>query len=296
MAMPLLDWWFRRYWRRDPRALARWEGLAPATVVTGGSEGIGLALARRFAKAGDRVVLVARRAEPLSEAAAAIEREFAVPAVALALDVRRADAAEVIRRELAARGLYVDVLVNNAGVGLAGLFEAQDRARIEALLELNVRALTQLMHTFLPDMCVRGRGGVLNIGSLGGFLPGPWQAVYYASKAYVSSLTEAVAWETRGQGVRVAVVAPGPVETRFHLRMGAQNALYRWLIPAASPDAVAAAAFRGFRWRRTVIIPGILGPFGAVATRLIPHPLLVPVIGWLLRRRGEGQDVRSANG
>ncbi len=123
------------------------------------------------------------------------------------------------------------MLVNNAGIGLSGRFDDHSHEEIEALLALNVTALTRLMRHVLPQMRARGRGGVLNIASLGGYVPGPHQAVYYASKAYVISLSEAVASELAGTGVRVAVVAPGPVATGFHAAMGAENARYRaWLL------------------------------------------------------------------
>ena len=114
------------------------------------------------------------------------------------------------------------------------------------LLDLNVRALTALTRHFLDGMRVRGRGGILNVASLGGYTPGPYQAAYYASKAYVLSLTEAMAAETAGEGVRVCALAPGPVDTGFHARMGAEGAFYRYLLPPASAEAVARAGYRGF--------------------------------------------------
>jgi uncharacterized protein len=292
MLMQLLDLWLKRRWRPDPAAHERWAGMRPAVVVTGGSEGIGFAIARRFAAAGQTVVLVARRPEPLAEAAAAIRREHGADALHVPLDVTRSDAADVIESELRQRGLYVDVLVNSAGIGLAGKFLGHDPQRIAGLLDLNVRALSLLMRHFLPAMCRRGRGGVLNVSSLGCYAPGPHQAAYYASKAYVTSLTEAVAWEARGFGVRVAVLAPGPVRTRFHARMGAERAWYRWLIPAARADGVAWVALLGYRWGRTVITPGFFSTLTALALRLTPHLLLIPIIGWLLKPKGDSRDVR----
>ena len=292
MLMNLLELWLKRRWQPDPAGLERWAGMRPAVVVTGGSEGIGLAIARRFAAAGQIVVLVARRPEPLVAAAAAIRREHGAEALHIPLDVTRADAADVIESELAQRGFYVDVLVNSAGIGLAGEFLRHDPQRIAALLNLNVRALSLLVRHFLPGMCRRGRGGILNVASLGGYAPGPYQSAYYASKAYVTSLTEALAWETRGFGVRVAVLAPGPVRTRFHARMGAERTWYRWLIPAARANSVAWVALLGYRWGRTVITPGPFATLTALALRLTPHLLLVPIIGWLLKPRGDSRDVR----
>jgi len=279
----LVDVWLRRRWRPDPDALSQWTELQPAVVVTGGSEGIGFEIARRFAKRGRAVVLVARRSEPLETAASAIRQEFGTTVLTVPLDVTRSDAPQALQERLLQNGFYADVLVNNAGMGLSGDYISQEE--LGQLIELNVRALSVLMRHFLPAMCVRGRGGVLNVASLGGYAPGPYQAAYYASKSYVIALTEAVAWETRGLGVRVAVFAPGPVRTRFHARMGAENALYRWLIPAPSPSLAAGSAVRWFEWGRTVITPGVMGPLLAIVMRLTPHPILVPIIGWLLKPR-----------
>jgi short-subunit dehydrogenase len=289
--MNLLEIWLKRHWKPDPAVLERWAGMRPAVLVTGASEGIGLAIARKFAATGQTIVLVARRPEPLAEAAATIRRVQGTDAFPIPLDVTRADAADVLERELTNRGLYVDVLVNNAGIGLAGEFMQQDPHRIAALIDLNVRALSLLARHFVPAMCHRGRGGILNVSSLACYAPGPYQSAYYASKAFITSLTEAIAWETRGLGVRVAALVPGPVRTRFHARMGTESAWYRRLILAAHADSVAWAAHLGFRWGRTVITPGLLTLGTALAMRLTPHPLSLPIIGWLLKPRGYSRDV-----
>jgi hypothetical protein len=141
-------------------------------------------------------------------------------------------------------------------------------------------------------MLARARGGVLNVASLGGLAPGPYQAAYYASKAYVISLSEAVGYETAGSGVRLSVLAPGPVDTGFHAAMGAEHSFYRQLIFPLSPEATARAAYHGYVLGWRLIVPGLMNKVLAVALRILPHTALLPLIGWLLRPREE----RSWNG
>lgn len=276
------DVWIGR--RAVPRgeALAAVSGRAPAVVVTGASRGIGRALAARFAADGQAVLLIAREMPALEEAASAISRDAGVRAVPLALDVTLPDAPSRIDAALAAADLYADVLVNNAGMGLAGPFVDQPWEGIEQLIALNMTAASRLMRHVLPSMLGRARGGILNVGSLGGLVPGPHQAAYYASKAYLISLTEAVAFETRGRGVRIAVAAPGPVDTGFHHAMRAEYALYRSALPALSADAVARSAYRGFKIGRRVIVPGLVPQAAQLAVKLLPHAITVPIVGALL--------------
>jgi uncharacterized protein len=286
-----LQAWRRRWWRPDPAALAAYAGLRPTVVVTGGSEGIGRALARRFAAAGNDVMLVARRTAPLEEVAASIRVDFKVQAVTVPADVTAPGAIATIDAALAARGAYADVLVNSAGMGLSGPFHGHAPEDVLRLIDLNVRALSQLTRHFLPGMRVRGRGGILNVASLGGYAPGPNQAAYYASKAYVLSLTEAIAAETAGEGVRVCSLAPGPVSTAFHARMGSETAMYRTLVLPASAESVARAGYLGFILGLRVVIPGVINPFLALAMRIMPHRILIPIVGWLLKpREGKRSD------
>jgi short-subunit dehydrogenase len=134
-------------------------------------------------------------------------------------------------------------------------------------------------------MRARKTGGILNIASLGGYAPGPYQATYYASKAYLISLSEAVAAEVRHDGVRVTVVAPGPVDTDFHAKMNAESAIYRRLLPSSSPESVARWAVQGFELGLKVVVPGAFNLLGAVTLRLLPHVVLVPIMAWLLKPR-----------
>lgn len=279
--------WGRRDIAAEAAARDRVAGLRPVVVVTGGSRGIGYALAERFAEAGYEVAIIARNQPDLADAARRIGQRTGQRVTAIACDISRPEACGEIKSRLAAAGLYADILINNAGVGLAGPFPSHEPPEIDQLLQLNIVALTDFVRAFLPEMLERRRGGILNIGSLGGAAPGPHQATYYASKAYVASLTEAIASEAAGRGVRIAVVLPGPVATGFHAAMGADKSLYRQLLPELAPDAVARASYRGFIIGRRVIVPGIFNQLLYISLKLMPHGVTVPLIGWLLRRPGD---------
>jgi short-subunit dehydrogenase len=284
--------WLSRLWTwraaADPSAIRAARKavaeLKPAVVITGGSRGIGFALAWRFLQAGRETVIVARDATRLTEAAAALLIATGVEPPQIVCDVTRHDAFEIITSKLRQAGFYLDVLVNNAGAGLAGPFLTHAPDDISRLISLNIETVTRLTRAALPNMLARQRGGILNVSSLGGHVPGPNQAVYYASKAYVLSLTEAVAKEVAWQGVRVAAVLPGPVETNFHKDMGAEASLYRILLPSLTPEATARSAYRGFMLGRRVIVPGLLNNVLFLTLKLLPHALTVPIVSLLLRR------------
>ena len=273
----LIDLWLARHAEPSAAARAAVAGLKPMTVVTGGSRGIGLALARRFAKAGHDVALVARHADPLQAAAASIR-----PRAARHAHWRSP------RRDRCGRGAAdrcatspptdstSTSLINCAGVGLAGRFRcSHGEDAIQRLLDLNVDALTRLMRHALPAMLARAEGGIINVASLGGLVPGPNQAAYYASKAYVISLTRAVATENAGRGVRVMALAPGPVDTGFHRAMGAELSFYRQLLLALSADQTARAAYRGYVLGFRLVVPGITAKLLQIALWIIPHALLL---------------------
>lgn len=282
--LTLLTIWRRRYlwWRVEHEGAP---ALQPVTVITGGSEGIGLALAREFARLGQPLLLVARSADALASAKNTLAAERGIEVLTVAADLTQQAGVAAVLAALAARNATCDVLINNAGIGLSGPFEHHDGRGLARLVNLNVAAVTLLMHAVLPGMLARGRGGILNVASLGGLAPGPWQAAYYASKAYVVSLTEAVAWETRGLGVRIAVLLPGPVVTQFHHRMGADSAYYLSLLWPLRPECIARAAWRGFRYGGVRIVPGVVSKVLCVALWLVPNMVLVPIVGWLLKQR-----------
>ncbi len=275
--------WLSRRAEPQPTAVAAVRDLTPAVVITGGSSGIGLALAHQFAKYAQAIVLIARTQNRLDRAVIALATEYpGIRVEPLLLDIGRPDAVEIIAAWLTEKRLYCDVLVNNAGVGQSGPFSASDPSGLDAVIATNIAAVARLTRAMLPDMLARGRGGILSISSLGALIPGPHQATYYASKAFVVSLSEAIRSEVAGRGVRIAVVLPGPVETRFHARMNAEGALYRHFLKAASPERVAALAMRGYRLGRGVIAPGMIPTLAIPVLRILPHAVTVPVVRWLL--------------
>lgn len=292
----LFDWWLRRAWR-PPASLPAPESASlarPITLITGASEGIGLALAIQCAGRGDALLLIGRNPAALQAA----ERQIrdAIPQAwvsTLILDITADDAIARIEAWLETHQARIEVLINNAGSGLSDSFESHTGGEISDLLDLNVVAATRLMRHVLPGTKARGSGGIINIASLGGLIPGPYQAAYYASKAYLISLTRAVAWESRGQGVRIIAVAPGPVETGFHAKMNAENALYRLLLPSLSAHRVAKSALFGYDMGRTLVVPGLMNKAAALCLHVLPASLIIPLIAILLKPRGEERHVRG---
>jgi len=255
----------------------------PVTLITGATEGIGRALAHEFAGAGNHLFLIARNKNALINLADRLRTSHDVTIHICALDLTKPPEREKLFREIEDKNLTVDILVNNAAIGLCEPFANHARDELLQLVDLNITALTDLCHQFLPPMLKRNRGGILNIASLGGMTPGPYQAAYYASKAYVISLTEALAQELAGTSLRISVLAPGPVNTEFHRKMGAAHAFYLKAFGLMAPEKVARDAIRGFNWRRTLIIPGLFNTISMLGLRLIPHTIMTPILAWLLK-------------
>jgi uncharacterized protein len=252
--------------------------MRPVTLVTGASSGIGSELARVFAAHGDELVLVARREAELSALADEIAATGAKRPRVLALDLGHRDAVAQIATELSALGLEPANVVNNAGFGLAGPSAAIDPDEQLAMIDLNVRALTELSLAF-TDSLVRHRGGILNVASIAGFLPGPGMAVYYASKAYVLSFSEALHTELSPRGVRVTTLCPGPVATGFQQRAGLRpGGIGEDSVLALPARRVAEIGYAGFVRGKRVVIAGVGNTVAMFFARLLPHALLLPLI------------------
>ncbi len=255
--------------------------MKPVALITGASAGIGAELARVFAENGHELVLVARREDRLAALAEEIAAAGRPRPTVLAIDLQRRDAASRIAAELASRGLEPAIVVNNAGFGLAGAAAALDRDEQLGMIDLNVRALTELSLAFV-DSLARHRGGILNVASVAAFLPGPGMAVYYATKAYVLSFTEALHRELADRGIRVTALCPGPVPTEFQARSGMR------LSPALdifslSPARVAQIGYRGLMRGQRVVIAGLGNWLAVLLIRLIPNALLMAAVDQRMR-------------
>jgi short-subunit dehydrogenase len=258
-------------------------GLRPITVITGASAGIGVALARVFARHGHELALVARRADRLQALADEISATGAVKPLVICADLGHPGAARQIREALAAENAEAQYIVNNAGYGLIGLAGERDRDDLLGMIDVHVRALTELSLAFI-DSLARNRGGLLNVGSMAGFLPGPGMAVYYASKSYVLSLSEALHSELKGLGVRVSVLCPGPVPTEFAQRAGLAEQLAPGLL-TQSAERVAELGYRGLMRGQRVVVPGLLNRLVVFIVPLVPRRLLLHLVGGRQRRR-----------
>jgi uncharacterized protein len=225
------------------------------TLITGASAGIGTELARLFAAKGHRVVLVARRADRLTALADEIVAAGGAAPIVIACDLTQMGVGDTIAEALTAAGVEVEYLVNNAGFGVFGKAVQRDRADQLDMIMVNIRALTDLSLRF-SDQLIRHRGGLLNMGSIAAFLPGPGMAVYYASKAYVLSFSEAMRAELAPHGVRVTVVCPGPVPSEFQARAGFMPG-FDSVILNVSPADVARQAYDGLMANKRAVLPGL---------------------------------------
>jgi uncharacterized protein len=245
----------------------------PVTLITGASAGIGTALAYEFAANGHELVLIARREQPLNALADAIAAKGAARPTVVRMDMTRVDAARDLGNVLARHSLEPEIIVNNAGFGLLGHVAKLDRAAQLAMIDLNARALTDLSLAFI-DSLERRKGGILNVASVAGFLPGPGMAVYYATKAYVVSFSEALHHELKERGIRVTVLCPGPVPTEFQARAGITRSLFPPLLTRTA-ERVAREGYRGLKEGRLVVVPGTANRIVTLVAPLVPRKILL---------------------
>jgi hypothetical protein len=255
--------------------------MRPVTLITGASAGIGTELARVFAEHGHDLVLVARREGRLAALAAEIAAAGRPRPAVLAIDLAQPDAASRIATELAALDVEPEIVVNNAGFGLVGAAATLSHDEQLAMIDLNVRTLTALSLAFV-DSIAKHRGGILNVASVAAFLPGPNMAVYYASKAYVLSFTEALHRELSHRGIRVTALCPGPVATEFQMRAGLDGNDKNDIL-AIPARRVAEIGYRGLKAGRRVVVAGIGNQIAVFFLRFMPHAFLMRVVEQRMR-------------
>jgi short-subunit dehydrogenase len=253
-------------------------GKGQTALITGASAGIGLALAECFAQDGYDLILTARSAAALQAESQRLSEKYGVTATPIALDLEAVGGGHKLASEIEARSLAVDVLVNNAGYGIAGGFNGSRESEQLGMIDLNVRALVELTHIYWPGMLSRRRGGVLNVASTAAFQPGPLMAIYYATKAFVLSFSEALWKEAEGTGVHVSCLCPGPTESKFRERAGTgRTRLARASTPMTSMS-VAELGYRGLRDNQRVVVTGARNAVLAWLVPLLPRRTVLGLV------------------
>ena len=247
--------------------------MKPVALITGASAGLGVEFARQLSKRGDRLVLVARRKERLDELAKELGNARAV-----AIDLSKKDSAAKLMADVDSNGETVELLVNNAGFGLIGRFADLDATREREMIDLNVGALMDLCRAVAPAMIERKSGGILNVASTAAFQPGPKMAVYFATKAFVLSLSEALHEELRPHGIKVSCLCPGPTRTEFGDVAGVGgNGLFDRV--AMEADQVVEVGLKGLEANDAVVIAGWLNKVTAASTRFAPRSVVRKIAG-----------------
>jgi len=233
----------------------------PVALITGASGGIGEELAKVIAKDGYDLVLVSRNYMQLKQVGSELQREFGVFCLAIEADLTDASQVNILINKLEANSITPELIVNNAGYGLAGAADAADVKLQLDSIQLNVSALTELTLKYLPHLVAKNRGGIINVGSVAGFFPGPYFSIYYATKAYVQSFTCAIAHELKASNVRICVICPGTTLTRFHERAGLDRSGVASSGAAMSAEEVARIGYAGYKKRKTIVVTGKLNRF-----------------------------------
>jgi hypothetical protein len=253
-------------------------GAGQTALVTGASSGIGVDLAECFARDGYDLLLTARSSGALSEVALRLARSYGVKATPIPNDLGVAGGGQALVAAIQARGSTVDVLVNNAGYGHAGALTASDLPTQLGMIDLNVRALVELTHLLWDGMRTRRRGGVLNVASTAAFQPGPLMAVYYASKAFVLSFSEALWEEARGTGLKVSCLCPGPTQSRFRERAGTGKTRLATASAAVPSMPVAEQGYRGWQDDKRVVITGARNRVLAELAQVMPRRVVLRMV------------------
>lgn len=249
-------------------------------LITGASGGIGEELARVFATQGFDLVLVARSQGKLEELAQKLKTQHGIQSHAIGLDLSDPQSPALLQQKVSELGLEVEVLVNNAGFADFGDFAQSELSKQMQMIQLNIATLTELTHRFLPAMVARKRGFVLNVASTAAFMPGPLMSVYYATKAYVLSFSEAIREELKGSGVQVTALCPGPVATGFQkaAAMEGSRLLTNPLNPMMPVEAVAQAGYEGLMRGQAVVVPGLMNKLIIQMPRFLPRSLVPNVV------------------
>lgn len=258
----------------------------PTVLITGASSGIGLELARLFAKDKSSLVLVARRGDRLSQIAADLSMEFGISIKTIAADLTRPEAPGGILEELKQAGIVIEILVNNAGFGQYGTFADVDWKESLGQIQLNITALTYLTKLFLPSMLGRRSGRIMNVASTAGFQAGPGMAVYYATKAYVISFSEALAHELKGTGVKVTCFCPGPTDTDFKSRAQIEHSRLFKQVGPMDAGTVARDGYIALMQGRTLAISGFRNWLVAESVRFAPRKMVTAISGWMQQKAG----------
>jgi short-subunit dehydrogenase len=248
-------------------------------LITGASEGIGRAFAELIASEDNDLIIVARNDDALNRIAGVEMTKHATKIVPIAIDLVREGGVKKLLADLKERDILPDIVINNAGMGFVG--EAKDLSIEDQLttIDLNIKALSELTLAMVPEMVKRGSGGFINISSTAAFMPGPYMAVYYASKAYVQSFSTALGEELKGTGVRVMTVCPGPVDTGFQgkAEMDTKRLMYKLMGPFTAAN-VAEAGWYGYKAGNKIVIPGIMNFFTVLSAKFMPKWVMMQIV------------------
>lgn len=258
------------------------------TLVTGASKGIGLALAREFAQHGHDLVLVARDKARLKEICDELKIMYQVKASFIVCDLSKPGSAVNLYNEINEQGFEITCLVNNAGIGYMGAFSDMGIAQLDELMQINMISLSELTQCFLNDFLTRKEGKILQVSSTAAFQPGPFMAAYYASKAYVASLSHAIAYELKETKVSLSILCPGPTRTNFFSASKMDHSmLERGYVGMMPPEKVAKIAYKGLMDGKLYIIPGVINKSLAYIAALSPKRIAAAIAAYVHHKTGE---------